>query len=732
MIKKQINKLYSRYRSGHKFFISNLFKRHKRLIIFACVALLIVIMLIPPLTYLYFAGDLKDKDSIMNRGKTGLTLLDREGKEFFTFYQPKDIEYVPFSDIPQTLQQAAIAAEDRNFYTNPGFSIRGIARAFFVNILAGRVVEGGSTITQELAKNAFLTSKRNYLRKYQELVLASELNRRFSKQDILEMYLNSVYFGEGAFGAENAAQSYFGKSAKDLTLSESAMLVGILPAPSAFSPLSNDPEIALTKRRNVLQKMVQEKYITQKEADAAANEKLVFNPAKKTDTNTLAPHFAIYVKNQLLKEYGEERVIREGFQVQTTLDSKWQAYAENVVAGQVRNLANNNTTNGAAIAMNPKNGEITVMVGSYDWEDEKFGKANMTLIPRQPGSSFKPIIYADALEARTITPATLLNDNPTTFPGNYTPKNYDLRYRGSVTTRRALSNSLNIPAVEVMEKTGVTAGLERAEKLGISTLGTDASKYGLSLVLGTGEVKLIDLVSAYGVFADKGNYHEPKTVIEIKNKYGKTVNEENGFWSFFFDPLRKSKSQSVLSSETAFLISSMLSDNSARAEVFGGALTISRPAAVKTGTTEEYRDALTVGYAPSLVIGVWVGNNDNTPMDNIAGSLGAAPIWRSLMENFLTGTAIEKFEKPAFVIEQTVCPPGKTPYKEFFIAGTQPDSCEAPSPTPTPVPSSSPTPTMTPSPSPTPEPTPTPEPSPTPAPAQIPAVIAPTIQFPFL
>lgn len=663
---------------------------HKRKLIYLFLIFIAIMAIIPPATYLYFAQDLKDKESILNRGKTGLTLQDRNGETFYTFYQPKQITYVPISEIPKAVQEAAIATEDKNFYSNPGFSVRGIARAFFVNIMAGKVVEGGSTITQELAKNVFLSSSRNVFRKYQELVLASELNRRFSKDDILEIYLNSVYFGEGAFGIENAAQVYFGIPAKDLTLSQSAMLIGLLPAPSAYSPVANPPDKALIRQKIVLGEMVEENYITQAQVDQARSEQLTYGSSSQNDTSVIAFHFANYIKNQLIKEYGEERVIRDGFIVRTSLDQDLQTYAEQTVRSQVERLQWNNASNGAAVAIDPKTSEILAMVGSYDWKDEKFGQINMAVTPRQPGSSFKPLIYATGIENRTITASSILHDEETTFNGGYKPKNYDLSYRGDVTVRRALANSLNIPAVEVMEKVGVTTGINKAREFGITTLRDDVN-YGLSLVLGTGEVPLLELTNAYAVFANNGTYIEPTGIISIKNKYDKTVTKAISPW-YYFNPLNwlkdpnKRETHQVISREAAFILSSILSDNYARAEEFGRALTISRPAAVKTGTTEDYRDALTVGYTPSLVVGVWVGNNDNKPMDNIAGSLGAAPIWRSLMEKQLMGTPVEDFEKPTFVVSQPLCVNGQPTNKtEFYIAGTQPESCDYPTREPSPT-----------------------------------------------
>jgi membrane peptidoglycan carboxypeptidase len=366
-------------------------KIYKKQLLIIIGIMLIILLIIPIVTYAYFAGDLKDKETITNRSKTGLTLLDADGRTFFTFYHAKEVTYIPLSDMPTSVQNAVIAAEDRDFYNNPGFSITGMARAFTRNFMAGRIVEGGSTISQELVKNALLSSHRNFLRKYQELVLATELNRRFNKQDILEMYLNSVYFGEGAFGIENASKAYFGIHAKDLTLGQSALLIGLLPAPSAYSPLSNDDTNAKRRQKIVLSQMVEEKYITQEQADAAYKTELIYNTTPKEETNILAPHFALYIKNQLIQKYGEERIIREGFQVKTTLNSKWQQYAETVVRNQVSYLQRNKATNGAVVVIDPTTGAIKVMVGSHDWDDTKNGKINMAVKSRQPGSSFKTI-----------------------------------------------------------------------------------------------------------------------------------------------------------------------------------------------------------------------------------------------------------------------------------------------------------------------------------------------------
>lgn len=696
----------------------------KKLILYGVVGILLLLILIPVITYFVFVQDIQTKERILNRNAVGVTLADKTGKPFFTFYQPKKITYTPLSNIPIFMQHAAIAAEDRDFYTNPGFSIRGIARAVRENFQSGSIVQGGSTITQELVKIALLNSERNFFRKYQELILAIELSRRYSKNDILELYLNSVYFGEGAFGIENASQAYFGIPAKHLTLAQSALLAGLLPAPSAYSPLSNNPAIAKMHQERIIDTMQELDYVTKKEATAAKEEPLAYSSKPKELLNVVAPHFALMVKNELIKKYGEETVIRSGFKVKTTLNLPWQIYAEAVVKQNVQALSFNNVSNGAAVVIAPQTGEIAALVGSIGWENTEFGTVNMATTPRQPGSSFKPIIYADAIQERLVTAATLLEDKPLTFADGYKPQNYDKQFRGFVTVRQALANSLNIPAIEVMEKVGVQNGVNFAQNMGITSL-SDTGKYGLPLVLGTAEVKLLDLTNAYATFANAGKLHSfPALILEIKDKYNKTI--------FTYKPETKTS----VGDGSSFIISSILSDNAARTPTFGGLLTISRPAAVKTGTTNSYIDSLTVGYTPNLAIGVWVGNNDHKPMDSIAGSTGAAPIWRSLMNQFLLSLPNIPFKKPASVVTRSVCPFKGLPdtnkyatqsaYPEYFLFGDAPKPCAEPSPTPTITPTKTPDATPTNTPAPTSQPTTIP--TNTPAPTSItPTDILPTL-----
>ena len=613
-------------------------------------------------TYAHFLPDLARKETIVNNNDTGLILLDDQGNYFFKFYEAKNRKYVKLSQVSDYVKKAAIAVEDKEFYDHRGFSLKAVARSILLNIQKSTLTYGGSTITQQLVKNSLLTAERSLVRKYQELILAREIEARYKKDEILEMYINSVYFGEGAFGIEEASEIYFGKSSKDLNLSESSYLIGLLPSPSKFSPYSGDRKLSKKRQEFVLENMKIEKFITQEDIDRALSSELTFK-TNPENLDLIAPHFALMVRDKLIEEYGEEQVIRSGFKVKTTLNRQWQKMAEEILARNIALLHRNGASNGAVVVMDPKTGDIKVMVGSVDWNNESFGKVNMALVPRQPGSAFKPIVYGTAFEERLITSATVLPDVPSTFRIEdcrfnclYSPRDYDGKFRGNVLVRRALANSLNIPAVHVMKKVGVSRVLSKAKYLGISTLG-DESNYGLSLVLGAGEVSLVEMVDVYASFANEGEYQHYKFIDEIIDKKGKHIY------------LEKDEARRVWSQEVAFLISSILSDVQARAEIFGNALNIPIPAAVKTGTTTSYRDAWTIGYSPSLVIGVWVGNNNNRAMDNVAGSLGAAPIWRELMEAYHSGLPRQNFTPPPRIVQIPLC---SSAGKEFFIAGTEP------------------------------------------------------------
>ncbi len=707
-------------------------KRLRRDLLVAFFAIVATVAFVPLFTYYVFAQDLGNKESLTSHNDTGVVLLDIKNKPFFSFYKGRIRKDVSLVEIPKVTQQAVIAMEDKTFYQHSGFSISAIIRAVIDDLSSKKLAYGASTITQQLVKNTLLSSQKNFLRKYQEIVLASEIERRYSKDEILEMYLNSVYFGEGAFGIDEAAHTYFNKSVRDLTVAESAMLAGLLPSPSAFSPLSGHTGEAKLHQKLVLEKMLEQKYITPKQKDEAEKKELSYN-TKREDINNLAPHFALMVRDQLVQKYGEEEVVRSGFKVHTSLDLDLQKYAEKVVAEQVEKLKPNRVSNGAAVVMDPKTGGILAMVGSKDWYDDKFGKVNLALSPRPPGSSFKPIVYLKGFEKGVINPATIIQDVPTKFANfdeakffsqfptkaaamdnlsndpnaYYSPQNYDRKFRGPVTIRRALSNSLNVPAVAVIKKVGLDDGIEMAKRLGITTL-KDSSDYGLSLVLGTADVKLLELTDVYATFANGGARNDPTSILEIEDKTGKTV--------YKYQP----RQERVVNAQDVFLLSSILSDNKARAEAFGNALTTSKPAAVKTGTTEDYKDAWTMGYTPSVAVGVWVGNNFGEPMDNVAGSLGAAPIWKLLIEKAMQGKPVENFTPPDGVVK-LFCTGSKdaSSSAEYFVKGTEPKSCVStvktagPSSSPFPIPSVGYLPNPTPTPQSSSQPTSNPTQSPT-------------------
>lgn len=633
------------------------------------------LLIIAIITTIIFASTLSSKESIMNRNKTGVTLLDRDGNVFYEFYNAHSDTYVPLSEIGEPAKEAVIAAEDKDFYKHPGFSIPGILNAVWDNLTPGGSDGGGSTLTQQLVKSALLTTDRNFLRKYQELVLSIEIERRYSKDEILEMYLNSAYFGEGSFGIEDAAKAYFGKSAKDLNYAEASMLAGVLPAPSAYSPITGDPEKAEVRQDYVLGRMQEDGYLTEAEADEALAQELKYSDVK-SDTNTKAPHFALMVKEELEERYGEETIARSGYKVTTTLKLDWQDKAQAAVAAQVDRLAASDVSNGSLIAIDPKNGEVNALVGSKDWNNETFGKVNMATATRQPGSSFKPIVYGTGIEQRDFTAATIWEDKLTDFGGGYEPRNYNGRFNGNVTTRFALANSLNIPAVAAMRDTGIATVIEQAKALGITTLTESPEHYGLPLALGSGQSRLSELTNAYAAFANNGKQYDIQTILRINDKNDKEIYKS------------APTSKNAISEQTSFIISSMLSDNSARATTFGNSLTLSggRPAAVKTGTTEDYRDALTIGYTPSLAVGVWIGNNDNAPMSSIAGSSGSAPIWRQFMQEALANAPIEQFNQPSGIVSLQICRGtgaiadngGTNTYTEYFRANAIPtERCNA-------------------------------------------------------
>lgn len=618
-------------------------------------------------TTIYFANTLASKERIMNRNKTGVTLLDQNNQKFYSFYNAHSNTYVTLDKISDSAKQAIISSEDKDFYNHAGFSPKGILNAFWQNIRPNGLDNGGSTLTQQLIGTALFSEERSYIKKYQELILSIEIERRYSKDEILEMYLNSVYFGEGAFGIEDASQIYFDKPAAQLNTAEASLLIGLLPAPSAYSPITGDANKAKIRQNYVLRRMVEDGKITASDKTAALEAPLIYSN-KKRDEESRAPHFALMVKDELEKKYGEEKIARSGYSVKTSLNLDWQTRAETTVRNQVDRLARSNVENGSAVILDPKTGQIRALVGSKDWNNEKFGKFNIATATRQPGSSFKPFVYATGIENKDFSAASIFQDKATDF-GSYSPKNYDLRYRGDVTLRRALANSLNIPAIDAILKAGVGESIDTAKKLGLTTL-DKVDRNDPSLALGTGPAKLTEMTNAYATFANSGEHNELTTIDSINDKNNRTI------YKF------KQKTEEAISEQTAYIMSSILSDNTARSELFGSSLNLSgnRPAAVKTGTTENYRDAWTIGYTPSLAVGVWIGNNDETPMSRVAGSSGAAPIWRTLMQDILKGTPNEQFITPRGITARSICrnngalakTGGENTMTEYFIPGTLP------------------------------------------------------------
>ncbi len=636
----------------------------------------IVLIAIPLVTYAYYARDIGNRERLMNRNNTGLVLKDRSGTVFYSSGVRSSTDNVPLSAISDDVEKAAVASEDKDFYHHHGFSVRGTGRAMLDNLLhhnASRA--GGSTITQQLVKNKLLGSQKNYLRKYQEVAMAVAVERAYDKNDILDMYLNSAYFGDGAFGIDDAAHTYFAKSAANLNLAESSMLVGLLPAPTAYSPVTGDKALAKRMQANVLRKMVATGKITSQQQQAALNTQLSYSNDAKKGGALYAQHFADMVTDELNKKYGEERVKRSGFTVTTTLDLSMQKTAEQIIKEQVALTTSRGGKNAGLVSIDPKNGQVRALVGSVDYYNKDFGQVNMATALRQPGSSFKPIYYSDAIDRGLVTAATILDDKPTTFGGTYSPHNYDNSYKGKMAVRNALAESRNIPAVQVMQKEGVSNAVKAANRMGITTV-NDPNKYGLSLALGTAEVQLLQSTSAYTSFANQGQHYSPVLFTSVTDKYGKTILKP-----------QSPKASKVLSPEAAYIIDSILSDTSARAPTYGTSLNISgHTVALKTGTTNDSRDAWTIGFTPSIVTGVWLGNNENKPMIGLAGGSGAGAIWKRVMTSYLHGKANENFTKPNDIVTIGVCigtelradsNSGSGIRTEYFKPGTEPQgSCK--------------------------------------------------------
>lgn len=605
----------------------------------------LVIFVICALILAWVSKDLPTPGRIKARRAAEATqIFDRRGELLYSVYGDQQRISIKFDQMPDSIKKATLAIEDKNFYRHHGIDFRGILRAFIYNMTHKDSIQGGSTITQQYVKNALLTPRRTMIRKIKEAILSLELEAMFSKNQILEMYLNEIPYGSNAYGIQAASKMFFGKDAKDLTLAEAATLASLPRAPTYYSPYGGHTDELMERKDYVLDRMVSLKFISKDDASRAKEEKINFIPRRE---NIKAPHFVMYTKEVLAEKYGDRMVEEGGLKVTTTLDPDKQKIAEEVItAAAAKNLRAYGATNAALVAIDPKNGEILAMVGSVDYFDmENDGNVNVSVSKRQPGSSFKPVVYATAFKGKW-SPASTLFDVKTDFGGGYSPNNYDGSTRGPVSIRSALANSLNIPAVKILYLAGVEASIATAKDLGITTL-TEPERYGLSLVLGGGEIKLLEETGAFAVFAAEGQKFDVSPILKVEDNRGKVL-EDNS----------KKKSKQVLDPQIAYQISSILSDNVARTPVFGARSALyfpDRTVAVKTGTTDDFRDAWTIGYTPSLAAGIWVGNNNNAPMaGHAAAAMAAAPIWHSFMEKALANTPNEDFKQPAGIQRVTV------------------------------------------------------------------------------
>ncbi|MEK7472528.1 MAG: transglycosylase domain-containing protein [Patescibacteria group bacterium] len=604
------------------------------LIIFTLICLLV-------LGYWLFFKDLPSPKELVTREQEVSTkIYDRNNNLLYTIYKDKNRTPVKLTQIPENVKLATLAAEDAEFYNHIGFSTRGTIRAISKNITEGKL-QGGSTITQQLVKNALLSSEKTYIRKIRELILSVGVEMNYSKDEILEMYLNEVNYGGTVYGIQEAAKHYFDKDVENLTLSEAALLAGLPQSPTRYSPFGSHPDLTFSRQREVLYLMKINKFITSDVEEEAKEQRITFAPNRQ---DIKAPHFVMYVREKLIEEYGEEMVLKGGLVVKTTLDLNIQNLAEKIAREEINKLKNLNVNNTGIIVLNPKNGEILAMIGSVNYFDtEKGGNVNVTTRLRQPGSSIKVVNYAQAL-SEGLTLASIIDDSPVSFSVRgqkpYVPKNYDGTYKGKITIRQALAQSRNIPAVKILASYGVDKMIDMGEKMGINSW-NDRSRFGLSLTLGGGETKLLELAEVYSVIANMGNKNKINSIIEIINYKDKILYQDK-----FDTSINK-----VLDPRVAFLLIDVLKDNIARSPAFGASSMLVIPnhpeVAVKTGTSNNLKDNLTIGFNQDYLVAVWVGNNDGSSMSRVAsGITGAAPIWNKIITSLLASKASKEWSIP--------------------------------------------------------------------------------------
>lgn len=645
------------------------------------LASILGVMLLTIASVVFFATQVPSPQDLVNRNIAQATkIYDRDGELLYDIFSIQNRTPIKLEDVPKHVKEATIAIEDKDFYKHQGFSLSGIIRAIFDTIRYQRI-EGGSTLTQQLVKNALLSGERTLIRKVKEFILAVQVERAYAKDQILEMYLNEVPYGGTAYGIEAAANLYFGKHAKDLNLAEAALLAGLPQRPSVYSPYGSHPELSKERQKQVLRRMIEDGYINKEQAEASLKEEVTYRTAQN-EVGFKAPHFVLYVKQKLIEQFGDRLVEQGGLRVTTSLDYKLQEKAQKVIKDEIETLSKSKVGNGASIVLDPKTGQILSMVGSKDYFAKDYdGNVNVTVSKRQPGSATKPITYAKALE-KGYTASQVLIDVATEFPGGlgkpfYKPVNYDGQFRGPIQLRYALGNSINLAAVKMLAQVGVRDVMEQAFRMGMSDwepTEENVNNVGLSLTLGGREVKLLELTAAFATLANQGIKQEPISILKVTDSKGKVLYEH-----------KQSDGQKVLDEGITFIISDILSDNGARTAVFGSnsILNVSGyRVAVKTGTTDEKRDNWAIGYNPEVVVGVWVGNNDNSPMDPAvsSGVTGASPIWNKIIKAALDGKASSWYSQPGNVsyIEIDGLMGGKVKdgspvRKEYYIKGTEPN-----------------------------------------------------------
>lgn len=666
--------------------------KNKKIIILSVLAVFFLL-------FFYIFYNLPNPYQLKNFQATPLSteILDRNGKVLYEIYKNQNRTPVKLKDIPSYIGKATISIEDKDFYRHGGIDLLGGVFRAVRDTLLTQNVQGGSTITQQLIKTSLLTPERTIRRKIREIILAVWTDKIYSKDQILEMYLNQVPYGGSAYGIEQASQMYFNKPAAKLTLNEASFLAGLPQAPSLYSPYLN-PELSIARKNTVLKKMLEQNLIDKNTYDKTINQKLDIKPPQNI---IKAPNFVFYVKGILEEKYGADVVEEGGLKVTTTLDLDIQQNAEKTLKDELEKIKDLNVSNGAVLVTRPPTGEILAMLGSVDYFASPSGAFNVTTALRQPGSSIKPLNYAIGIDRKLVTAATVFIDSPTCFtaggqPQAYCPVNYDGKFHGPTALRFSLGNSYNIPAVKMLADNGVKNFVASASAFTITSF-TNPENYGLSLTLGGGEVRMTEMAQAFSAFANRGTPKKLIEILKVEDKFGKTLfkYENPNFVADVKKPMSAPNSLSItgqkaVSPETAFIISHILLDDNARSAAFGAGSFLVVPGhavSVKTGTTDDKRDNWTIGYTPNFLTVVWVGNNNNTPMNPFltSGITGAAPIWNKIMKDVLKQQPDLWPVKPDTVVGRQVCwdsgdlmvkkddgTESCQPRFEYFIAGTEP------------------------------------------------------------